>query len=117
VPVARDQQVRVGDLVMSRHNDTAVDHRTRPRPTQEERIDQVRNGNRWRVLAVDTKNGRIAAERLTDSARVLFEGDYLREHITLGYAATVHSAQGMTIGTPPIRHLLDSPGPIAPARP
>jgi hypothetical protein len=29
---------------------------------------------------------------------VIFEGDYLREHITLGYATTVHSAQGMTTG-------------------
>ena len=63
-----------------------------------DRIDQVRNGNRWRVLGVDTQRGRIAAERLTDLARVIFEGDYLREHITLGYAGTVASAQGMTIG-------------------
>jgi len=36
--------------------------------------------------------------RLTDQARVIFEGDYLREHVTLGYATTLHSAQGMTIG-------------------
>ena len=49
-------------------------------------IEQVRNG-RWRVLGVDTQRGRIHAERLTDSARVIFDGDYLREHITLGYAA------------------------------
>jgi hypothetical protein len=34
-----------------------------------------------------------------DKARVIFDGDYLREHITLGYAGTVHSAQGMTIGS------------------
>jgi hypothetical protein len=58
----------------------------------------VCNGNRWRVIGVDTQRGRIVAERLTDSARVIFDGDYLREHITLGYASTVHSAQGMTIG-------------------
>jgi hypothetical protein len=50
------------------------------------------------VIGVDPQRGRIAAERLTDFARVIFEGDYLREHITLGYASTVHSAQGMTIG-------------------
>jgi len=54
--------------------------------------------NRWRVLGVDVTNKRIAAERLTDQARVVFEGDYLREHITLGYAGTVASAQGVTIG-------------------
>jgi ATP-dependent exoDNAse (exonuclease V) alpha subunit len=64
-----------------------------------ERIDQVRNGNRWRVAGVDAKTGRLAAERLTDSARVVFEGEYLREHITLGYAVTLHSAQGITVGS------------------
>src|ERR1700756_447401 len=60
--------------------------------------DQQVRGNRWRVIGVDPQRGRIAAERLTDFARVIFEGNYLREHITLGYASTVHSAQGMTIG-------------------
>jgi hypothetical protein len=39
------------------------------------------------VVSVDAENTRIAAQRLTDRARVIFEGDYLREHITLGYAA------------------------------
>jgi hypothetical protein len=39
----------------------------------------------------------IAGERLTDKAPVAFEDDYLREHITLGYASTLH-ARGMTIG-------------------
>ena len=63
-----------------------------------QRIDQVRNGNRWCVLSVDAQRGRIAAQGLTDSARVIFEGDYMREHITLGYAATVASSQGMIIG-------------------
>jgi hypothetical protein len=29
-------------------------------------------------------------------ARVVFDTDYLRNHVTLGYAATVHSAQGVT---------------------
>jgi hypothetical protein len=43
-------------------------------------------------------SGQIAAERLTDSARVLFEGDYRRDHVTLGYATTLHAAQGITVG-------------------
>ena len=29
----------------------------------------------------------------------IFERDYLREHVTLGYAVTVHSAQGVTTDT------------------
>lgn len=44
--------------------------------------DPVRNGNRWRVIAVDTEHHRIAARRLGDGARAAFSGDYLHEHIT-----------------------------------
>jgi hypothetical protein len=32
------------------------------------------------------------------AARVIFEGDHLREHITLGYATTLYAAQGITVG-------------------
>ena len=62
----------------------------------DDRVDQVRNGNRWRVAAIDPDTNRLAAERRTDKARVVFEKTYLTEHVTLGYAATVHSAQGVT---------------------
>jgi conjugative relaxase-like TrwC/TraI family protein len=96
--VARDQQVRAGDIITSRHNDATLTVQPGTHHRQGEQVDQVRNGNRWRVIGVDAQRGRIAAERLTDEARVLFEADYLREHITLGYAGTVASAQGMTIG-------------------
>jgi hypothetical protein len=89
----------VGDLILSRHNDATLTVEPGPQHRRDVRIDQVRNGNRWRVLGVDAHPGRIAAERLTHSARVIFEGDYLREHITLGYAGTVAAAQGMTIGS------------------
>ncbi|OBJ06797.1 MobF family relaxase [Mycobacterium sp. 1465703.0] len=98
VRVARDQDVRAGDIIISRNNDASLtvepggDHRAG------EPIDQVRNGNRWRVLGVDAARARIAAERLTDGARTIFDGDYLREHITLGYATTLHAAQGITVG-------------------
>ena len=60
---------------------------------------QVRNGNRWRIAGIDEKTDRIAAERLTDKARVVFDSDYLREHVSLGYAVTVHAAQGVTADT------------------
>ena len=42
---------------------------------------------------------RLAAERTTDNARVVFDADYLRGHVSLGYAATVHSQQGVTADT------------------
>lgn len=98
VRVARDQEVRAGDLILSRLNDAGVDVRPGPRHRRGDEVDQVRNGNRWRVAGIDTGRGRIAAERLSDGARAVFEPDYVSEHITLGYAATVHSAQGITVG-------------------
>ena len=98
VRVARDQDVRVGDIIISRHNDAAITVHPGEGHRHGERIDRVRNGNRWRVAGVHAATGRIAAERLTDGARVLFESDYLREHITLGYATTLHAAQGITVG-------------------
>ena len=98
VQVARDQQVRAGDLILSRRNDAAVAIEPGTQRRGGAQVDQVRNGSHWRVRGVDTERGRIAADRLTDNAGVIFEGDYLRDHITLGYAGTTHSAQGMTIG-------------------
>ena len=94
---ARDQTIRVGDLIISRHNDARIPLDAAPGSGREP--DQVRNGNRWRVAGIDEKTNRIAAERRTDKARVVFESDYLREHVHLGYAVTVHSAQGVTADT------------------
>jgi len=48
------------------------------------------------VAAIDPDTNRIAAERIIDRARTVFEADYLNEHVTLGYAATAHFAQGVT---------------------
>lgn len=99
VPAARGQHIRRGDLIISRHNDTTVEVNRGPDHKPGQHVDQVRNGNRWRVVGVDDKSGRIGAERVSDRARAVFRADYVREHITWGYAATVHSAQGITIGT------------------
>ena len=98
VRVARDQDVRTGDIIISRNNDATLTVEPGTHHRRGDRIDQVRNGHRWRVVGVDATQGRIAAERLTDAARVIFGGDYLREHITLGYATTLHAAQGITVG-------------------
>ena len=35
----------------------------------------------------------------SDGARAVFYGDYLHQHVTHGYAVTVHSAQGVTAET------------------
>lgn len=98
--VARDHDVRAGDLIVSRRNDASLTVEPGAGHQPGDQVDQVRNGNRWQVAGVDAERGRVFAERLTDGARAIFEGDYLREHITLGYATTVHAAQGMTVGSP-----------------
>jgi len=94
---ARGQDIGVGDLIISRHNNARI--RVDAAPGSDREADQARNGNRWRVAGVDEKTNRIAAERLTDKARVVFDSDYLREHVHLGYAVTVHSARGVTADT------------------
>jgi conjugative relaxase-like TrwC/TraI family protein len=94
VTAARGHRIAVGDVIVSRRNEPAI--KVHDADDMKVQGDPVRNGQRWTVFAVDPDNGRIAARRLDDRARAVFSGDYLREHITHGYAVTVHSAQGVT---------------------
>src|SRR5262249_22761608 len=51
------------------------------------------------VYAADTVHPRVAPRRLSDGARAAPSGDYLRQHVSHGYAVTVPSAQGVTADT------------------
>ncbi|ARV85414.1 relaxase domain-containing protein (plasmid) [Mycobacterium intracellulare subsp. chimaera] len=98
VSAGRGHRIAKGDVIISRRNEPAIavyDAADITTPA----ADPVRNGQRWHVLAVDPQNDRIAARRLDDGARTVFSGDYLHQHITYGYAVTVHSAQGVTADT------------------
>jgi len=57
----------------------------------------------WKSLAGGRRRRRPQPDRrLVDcptGARAIFDGDYMREHITHGYAVTVHTAQGVTADT------------------
>ncbi|MEZ0357990.1 MobF family relaxase [Mycobacterium sp. SA01] len=97
VTAARGRQIAVDDLIISRRNDLTIDVFDATDTTTH--ADPVRNGNRWRVYAIDPVNQRIAARRVSDDARTVFNEDYLRDHIAHGYALTVHSAQGATADT------------------
>jgi conjugative relaxase-like TrwC/TraI family protein len=94
---AREHRIGVGDFILSRRNDPTIDLRS-PNGLGGH-LDSVRNGNRWRAAAVDSARNRLAAERVGDGARTVFENEYLREHVSLGYAVTVHTAQGVTADT------------------
>jgi hypothetical protein len=91
---ARGHRIGVGDLIISRRNDTAIELRNTNDPAAEQ--SPVRNGNRWRVTQINPDNNRLAARRLADNTLAVFDGDYVHEQITHGYAVTVHAAQGVT---------------------
>jgi conjugative relaxase-like TrwC/TraI family protein len=94
VTAARGQRISVGDLIITRRNDPTIELRNTNDPAA--RKTPVRNGHRWRVTAINPENNRIAARRLGDHALAVFDRDYVREHVTHGYATTVHTAQGVT---------------------
>lgn len=95
---ARGHHIVTGDVVITRRNDPTVTVREPDDRTQSLSDAPVRNGQRWQVVAVDDspEHPRIAARRLGDGAWAVFDGDYLREHVQLGHAVTVHAAQGVT---------------------
>jgi len=94
---ARGHRIAVGDLILTRYNDATVPLRnTEPALAEHS---PVRNGQRWHVTHVNPDNNRIIARRLGDHTLGAFSGDYVRDHITHGYALTVHSAQGATADT------------------
>ena len=94
---ARGHRIGVGDLIITRRNDPTIELRNPKDPAAQDI--PVRNGHRWRVTAINPVNNHIAAHRLDDNTLAVFYRDYVREHITHGYAVTVHSAQGVTADT------------------
>ena len=94
---ARGHRIAVGDLILTRHNDASIPLRNTDDPAAEQ--SPVRNGQRWRVTHINPDNNRLIARRLDDNTLGAFTNDYVREHITYGYAVTVHSAQGVTADT------------------
>jgi ATP-dependent exoDNAse (exonuclease V) alpha subunit len=94
---ARGHAIAVGDLIITRRNDASIPLRNTDEPALEQ--SPVRNGQRWQVTRINPDNNRIIARRLDDNALGAFANDYVREHITYGYAVTVHSAQGVTADT------------------
>jgi conjugative relaxase-like TrwC/TraI family protein len=96
VSAAREHHIGVGDIIISRRNDPTLSVYDAADITTKA-ADQVRNGHRWHVYGIDPETQRIAARRIGDDARTVFEGDYLNEHVHLGYAVTVHAAQGTTV--------------------
>jgi len=79
-----------GDVVVTRSNDrTTRVHRG---------ADFVKNGDTWTVEAVRADGGLDLVHR-THRGRVTLDAAYVARSVELGYAATVHRAQGATVDT------------------
>ncbi|MBW4781964.1 relaxase domain-containing protein [Rhodococcus fascians] len=79
----------VGDIVRTRSND-------RRNPLSQ--TDWVRNGDRWTVEDVG-HDGSLIVRHLELGRTVTLSPDYVQSATELGYAGTVHSAQGSTADT------------------
>ncbi|WP_313362420.1 MobF family relaxase [Kocuria sp.] len=81
----------LGDVIVARQNNrTLVDSRG----------EFIKNGSRLQLTAIDAHTGAVTAAREDDpEATVILPRDYLRDSGELGYAATAHRAQGMTVDT------------------
>lgn len=88
----------VGDVIITRKNDRRL----------RSGRDWVRNGARWKVVAV-RRDGSLRVQNADrSSARpVTLPAEYVAEHVDLGYAVTAYRAQGITTDT---AHAVVEPG-------
>lgn len=80
--------VSVGDVVLTRRND---------RRLGVSGTDWVKNGDRWTVTRVD--DGALTVRHRNSGLSTVLPGQYVAVHVDLGYASTVHTAQGLTADT------------------
>jgi conjugative relaxase-like TrwC/TraI family protein len=89
VSLADGNRASVGDVIITRRND----RRLRLTAT-----DWVKNGDRWTVTHV-SRHGDLTVRLTRSHLTVRLPADYVRESTGLGYATTVHAAQGVTADT------------------
>ncbi|MHB1008127.1 MAG: MobF family relaxase [Propionibacteriaceae bacterium] len=78
-----------GDLVITRRNDRTL--ATSPNSW-------VRNGDRWTITRVH-HDGALDVKNLKTRSRLTLPADYVATAVQLGYATTIHAAQGVTADT------------------
>ncbi|WP_159540979.1 MobF family relaxase [Aeromicrobium sp. 9AM] len=88
VDLADGNRASIGDTIRTRRND----RRLAISPT-----DWVKNGDRWTITGVHGQS--LTARNTTSGLQVTLPAPYVAQHVELGYASTVHSAQGITADT------------------
>ena len=89
VTLADGTSVSEGDVIITRRNG---------RHLATSATDFVANGDRWGVTSV-RPDGALDVWHLRAHRRVTLPPGYVAEHVQLGYACTVHDAQGQTVDT------------------
>jgi len=75
-----------GDLITTRRNDRRLALTAN---------DWVRNGDRWHIQDVRS-DGSLRVRHLGTRRVIILPADYVAAHVDLGYARTIHAAQGLT---------------------
>src|SRR5829696_5576019 len=89
VRLADGNPASVGDVIITRTND----RRLRLTPTN-----WVKNGDRWTITGIGRKGG-LQVRHNRSHLTVRLPIDYVRESTGLGYATTIHTAQGISADT------------------
>jgi conjugative relaxase-like TrwC/TraI family protein len=89
VPLADGNQASVGDVIITRSND----RRLRLSAT-----DWVKNGDRWTITHIG-KHSDLTVRHTRSHRTVRLPADYVSASTGLGYATTIHTAQGITADT------------------
>ncbi len=88
VRLADGNEASAGDVVITRNNN---------RKLRVSATDWVKNGDRWHVVSVEDR--RLNVRHTDNGLRVTLPATYVAEHTELGYASTVHTAQGVSVDT------------------
>ena len=98
-------QVSTGAGAVALHNssrahvgDTIVTRKNARRLVVNSGQDFVKNGDLWRVTDLHD-DGRITAQHTGHGGKVTLPASYVEQSVELGYAATIHRAQGSTVDT------------------
>lgn len=87
----------VGDIVQARRNGWHLagydGNRRGPINRESYRVTAIRDDGGLEVVA------RLAGDGQVDGDRIVLPADYVADHLALGYASTVHAAQGLTVDT------------------
>jgi hypothetical protein len=89
VVLADGNRASIGELIITRSNDRQL------RVTS---TDWVKNGDRWIVQAI-TGSGDLDVQHLYHRHRIRLPAAYVETSAELGYALTVHAAQGVSVDT------------------